>query len=344
MSQSKLSEFAIWGFAFGYFASYVPYSALTKAVSSGMLEAMDGPPSSGFVLLPLSVATSLVGMIAFISAMRWWRFAGRRSLFGRSVPSPTAWTLASGVCTAAIIGTTTLAYTFDGISIVFMMLLMRGGVLVIAPIVDMISGRRVRWFSYVALLLSLGALVAAFLESAEFKTRIVAIVDVIIYLAAYFLRLQFMTHIAKSDDPDDQKKYFVEEQMVATPVVFLVLVVLALINQGQIMADVRAGFTEIPGGPVALPIVLIGLFSQGTGIFGGLILLDRRENTFCVPVNRSSSILAGVLATYSIHILLDGRLPRTGELVGAGMIIVAILFLTIPPMRERQQRRAAAAA
>ena len=28
----------IWGFAFGYFACYVPYSALTKAVSSGWLD------------------------------------------------------------------------------------------------------------------------------------------------------------------------------------------------------------------------------------------------------------------------------------------------------------------
>ena len=71
MSQSKLSEYAIWGFAFGYFASYVPYSALTKAVSSGMLDKMAGPPASGFVLLPLSVATSLVGMIAFSVLSLW---------------------------------------------------------------------------------------------------------------------------------------------------------------------------------------------------------------------------------------------------------------------------------
>ena len=43
-----------------------------------------------------------------------------------------------------------------------MMLLMRGGLLVMAPLVDALSGRRVRWFSWVAFLLSLGALFVAF--------------------------------------------------------------------------------------------------------------------------------------------------------------------------------------
>ena len=38
---------------------------------------------------------------------------------------------------------------------------MRGGMLVLAPIVDAISRRKVKWFSWVALALSLGALLAA---------------------------------------------------------------------------------------------------------------------------------------------------------------------------------------
>ena len=54
---------------------------------------------------------------------------------------------------------------------------------------------------------------------------------------------------------------------------------------------------------------MIGVLSQGTGIFGGLILLDRRENTFCVPVNRASSILAGVLASLSLAFFFGHRAP-----------------------------------
>ena len=55
----KLSEYSIWGFAFGYFASYVPYSALTKAVSSGRI---GGEKVPGVELLPMSAAASLVGI------------------------------------------------------------------------------------------------------------------------------------------------------------------------------------------------------------------------------------------------------------------------------------------
>ena len=50
--------------------------------------------------------------------------------------------LISGVATAVIIGTTTLNYTFVGISILFALLLMRGGVLILAPVVDTLLGRQ----------------------------------------------------------------------------------------------------------------------------------------------------------------------------------------------------------
>jgi len=64
------------------------------------------------------------------SSPSWWRYASRHELFGRSVPGPRRLTLLSGACTSMVVVTTTLAYTFDGVSIVFAMLLMRGGVLV----------------------------------------------------------------------------------------------------------------------------------------------------------------------------------------------------------------------
>lgn len=329
---------SIWALAFGYFACYVPYSALTKAVSSGLLEILDGP-ISGFELLPISTATSLLGMLTFITVAGWWKYAGRKQLFGIEFPCPNRWTLLSGVATSAVIATTTLAYSFSGVSIVFMMLLMRGGVLVLAPIVDSISGRHVRWFSWAGLALSLGALVAAFLKKMGFMLTTIAMVDVAIYLVSYFIRLRFMSRLAKSDDPTDSKRYFVEEQMVATPVVVAALALLALIGEGEMMLAIRRGYTSVFEAGVGVHVILIGLLSQGTGIFGGLILLNRQENTFCVPVNRSSSILAGVIASYSLTVFLGKSPPSPYELVGAALIIGAILFLTIPPMLAR--RRAA---
>ncbi|HOU54286.1 MAG TPA: hypothetical protein PLQ97_10200 [Myxococcota bacterium] len=40
----------IWGHALGYFLAYVPYSALTKALTSGRIGS--GPPVNSFELLP----------------------------------------------------------------------------------------------------------------------------------------------------------------------------------------------------------------------------------------------------------------------------------------------------
>jgi drug/metabolite transporter (DMT)-like permease len=322
-------DFSIWGFAFGYFAAYVPYSALTKALSKGLLEGMD-KPIDGFVLLPSTVLASMVCMFLFLSAMRWWRFATQRRIGSITVPSPRLRTLLSAACTACIVVTTTLAYTFEGISIVFAMLLMRGGVLVIAPAVDALSKRSVRWYSWVALGLSLAALIVAFAERGGFALSFAAALDIAIYLASYFVRLRIMSGAAKSSDPDANKRFFVEEQMVATPLVVLVLSLWALSGAGAAAADLRLGFTDIWSSPVLFTVLLVGVFSQGTGVFGGLILLDKRENTFCVPVNRASSILAGVVASFALAIILDTRTPSFMELIGAGLIVVAIVVLSVP--------------
>jgi hypothetical protein len=331
----RLGDYSIWGFALGYFASYVPYSALTKGVSSGVI---GGTRVPGVELLPISAMSSLAGMMLFITAMGWWRYANTFRLGPLRLPRPTRWTLFSGVCTAGVIATTTLAYTFDGISIVFMMLLMRGGVLILAPFVDRMSGRRIKWFSVVGLVLSINALLVAFLEEkdAGFRLTWIALIDVTIYLAAYFVRLRFMSKLAKSDDADRRTRYFVEEQMVASPVLVLFLVACALIGQGEFMLHLRAGFTTFFDRPVVTEGILIGLFSQGTGIFGGLVLLDKRENTYSVPVNRCSSILAGVAASYAIMLWVGGSAPSSHELMGAFLIVQAILFLTIPLLFARR--------
>jgi uncharacterized membrane protein YdcZ (DUF606 family) len=340
-NHTKVRDLSIWGFAFGYFACYVPYSSMTKATTKGLLGKLHGVGVPGPELLPISVAASLVGMLAFLTAMGWWRHAGRRTFGGVSVPFPSKWTFMSGLCTAAIIATTTLAYTISGVSIVFMMLLMRGGVLAIAPIIDALTGRKVRWFSALALLLSLAALVVAFTEDSGFKLRLAAGIDVAIYLTSYFIRLRFMSRLAKSDEAHARTRYFVEEQIVATPVLMLFLGACALANYNDFTHQIHAGFTTFFDRPLLLEGILIGLFSQGTGIFGGLILLDKRENTYSVPVNRSSSILAGVLASTSLHFVYGTKAPSSHQLIGAALIIAAIVALTLPVLLKRKPAVAA---
>lgn len=337
-----LASHSIWAFAFGYFACYVPYSLLTKALTKGLLPGSEGAVS-GFAILPVSALAAAVAMVVFLTVMGWWKHATHAEVFGVSVPTPTKWTLLSGICAAGTVGTTTLAYTFEGVSIVFAMLLMRGGVLILAPIVDAISGRKVRWFAWMGLAMSLGALCVSLADTDSYALPFLCGVDIAVYLASYFIRLRFMSRLAKSEDGDANKRYFVEEQMVATPVLVLVLAIAAGLGHGSFPQALRDGFIALWGQPAIVAIIVVGVLSQGTGVFGNLIYLDRRENTFCVPVNRSSSILAGVVASYLLLIFPEQHAPGSSQLVGAALIIAAIGFLTIPPMIAKRRRPALAA-
>ncbi len=326
MSSERSRNTSIWLFAFGYFAAYVPYAAVTKALTNGAL----APSVTGTRMLPLATAVSMVCMAAFLVATGWWKSAGRARVLGIELPVPSRWTALSGLATASVVVTTTLAYTFAGTSIVLMMLLMRGGVLVIAPIVDGASGRRVQWFSWAGLALSAVALSHAAFAIDGFGISRMAALDVAVYLAAYFLRLRFMSKLAKGA-AEDNRRYFVEEQMVATPFAVLCLAVLAALPLGEISAELRAGFLEIPFGASAPAIILVGVTSQLTGVFGALVLLDPRENSYCVPVNRGSSIIAGVVGSMVLSLLGAATAPSNVELAGAGWVVLAVTILAIGP-------------
>jgi hypothetical protein len=73
---------------------------------------------------------------------------------------------------------------------------------------------------------------------------------------------------------------------------------------------------------------MIGVFYALLCWFGTLIYLDRRENTFCIPLNRSSSLLAGLAVSYAIAFWFGDRTPTVTELIGTAFVAVAILVLS----------------
>lgn len=339
MANKRIFSFTalgIWGCAFGYFICYWPYSALTKALSKGLFAGMkEGIPS--FELLPISAIGAVLGMLFFLTVEGWWQYAGRRKVFGIEILCPNRWTFMSGLCSGLIIATTTLAYTFSGVSIVFIMLLMRGGVLILAPIVDFMSKRIPKWYSLVGLGLSFASLLVAFSNKGGYSITGACALNVGLYLFGYFVRLRFMSKIAKSDVENANTKYFVEEQLVASPFMLIMLIIISFIDYGKGMHEVQMGFTHLIFSPYVFHGLILGLLSSGTGFFGGLILLDKRENTYCVPVNRCSSVLAGVLASYSLMYFFHDRTPETSEMIGAGLIVLAIVFLTIPALLSKKK-------
>src|SRR5678815_1935586 len=284
----------IWALGFGFYFFYTPYSGLTKALSTGLLTST---PVKGTVLLPISAMATVIGMLGFITVMGWWKYAGRREFFGVQVPFPRKLTFLSGLCMATIMGTTTLAFTFGGLSIVLVLVFLRGGTLVIAPIVDRIVGRRVRWFSWTAMFVSLAAVLTALSDASTYTVTLAATIDVAAYLAAYFFKLQFMSCLAKSDVREATLRYFVEEQMVASPLLVLTLIVLALIGATPVMLGFRTGLTTFVTTPGAFFAVLVGFSYAALCVCTTLIFLDRRENTFCMPMHCGSSMLSGFTAS-----------------------------------------------
>lgn len=343
--KKRLAAFGIAALCFGYFASYIPYSMMTKMVTKGLFTGINGEGLGGFAILPLSVFGSFFMMFVFLGFSGWWRYCDRFRFLGLDWPKPRWTTFISGICTAGVIATTTLAYSFDGISIVFAMLLMRGGVLLIAPVVDLLAVRRKRkiyWPSWVAAALSFGALLAAFNSKSSAAMTLLASVNILCYLLSYFLRLFIMSNFAKSRDVGEKKRYFAEEQMVANPVLLLALFLAALggaFGPAEGMsAQLWEGFVRLPFEGHFWIVLWIGIFSGGTGLFGSLIFLDRRENTFTVPANRASSILAGVVATYLLALFFGQSAPGNSQLTGVSLILAAIFFLAYRQVIEKRKR------
>jgi len=325
LTKTRKYGLGIWALGLGYYLSYTPYSGLTKALSTGLLTSA---PVAGPVLLPISAIATVIGMFAFITAKGWWKYAGRREFFGVQVPFPRPLTFLSGVCLATIMGATTLAFTFGGLTIVLVLVLLRGGTLVIAPIVDRIVGRRVRWFSWAAMFVSLAAVLTALSDASTYTLTIAAAIDVAAYLAAYFFKLQFMSRLAKSDEREATLRYFVEEQMVASPLLVITLVVLSLIGATPVMLGFRTGLTTFVTTPGALFAALVGFSYAALCVCTTLIFLDRRENTFCMPMHCGSSMLSGFTASAILAYLFNVNGPTTAQSVGAGLLIVALGFLS----------------
>lgn len=317
----------IWWLALGYFAFYTPYSFSTKFLTSKLWPGID-QQVSGFRLLPaVAIATAIV-LPAIIAFKGWWGYVTRRQLMGIRVPFPAPLVILSGIGTAIIIGTTTLSFTFTGISILFALLLMRGGVLIMAPSVDVLFRRRVRWFSWVAFGITLPAMAIALLDVNNYHLTEVAALTIFAYLSGYLLRIPCLTRQAKQEDAEVTRRYFVEESMVA--VIFLVAIpaVFALIGQGEIMLQLRRGFVEIFTSNLTLPALLIGALYACLYCFGTLIYLDGRENTFCIPLNRGSSLLAGIVSSYILAVFFGLAFPSPAQLGGAGLIVLALLVLS----------------
>lgn len=304
--QRPLPKRIIWAFAIGYFFFYAPYAGTVKIISSRGRDAAE--------IFPSVVLGTVAGVFLTLTLLGWWRYA-------RVVREPRR--IVSGIATASQWGATTIAYTFAGISIVLAVLLMRAGVLTLAPVVDIAHKRRVRWFAWAALAMAMVAVVYALAHVGDYSLPLIAAINLGFYLGGYAIRLPTMTKLAKVRDRDCTQQYFVDEAIIASTALLGVTVLGALLPIGAIGEQLRFGFTHITAAGVAA-----GLFYAGLHLFGTMIYLDWRENAFCISLNRCTSIFAGIVASLAVTWNWNVAAVPQSQLVAAAIMFGALLLLS----------------
>lgn len=338
----KASGFPLEGYVFLYLIFYLPNVIITKLVTSTPHPAL-GRPLTGLETLPASLIISTILTYIFIWWSGWHRDANGLKVLGCRVPIPTKYTFLSAIGTALVLFTVPLSFTFEGVSIPFIQLLMRGDILLIAPLVDIAFGRRVRWWSWVALFMVLGAMIVALADRGGFYLPPLAILTIVLYTLGYFIRLAVMTKVSKSGDPASVRKYFVEEKVVALPLSVAILAAFSASGFGSQSGALGWGFVSVWTDPVILPLLGIGTTLTIVSVFAIIILLDPRENAYCVPLERAASLIAGVGAALILAWVWGLPHPRPAELVGAGILIAAIVLLSLAPRFADRPARAARA-
>jgi hypothetical protein len=319
-----------------YFLTYVPNIVVTRLVTSTPNPHLGHPPT-GLQTLPAALLMNLLLTYAFIWVSGWHRDAHARMLGTLRVPVPTRYTALSAVGTALVLFTVPLSFTFRNVSIPFMQLLMRGDILLIAPVVDWLCHRRVRWWSWVALLLVAASIVSVLWQRGGKSLPPLAILTVALYVLGYFIRLAVMTRVSKSGDPAGVRGYFVEEKIVALPLAVLMLAVLSWFGRGSQAGELAWGFVSVWTDPVIWSLAFIAVTLTFVSVFAAIILLDPRENSFCVPVERTASLLAGLLGAWVLHWIWRLPAPPASEMLGASMLLVVIPLLWLAPRLERRR-------
>jgi len=338
---SRARAFPIEGVLLLYLLSYLPNVIATKLITS-VPHAGLGRPLTGLETLPASLIVSMVTTYTFIWLARWHRDAHSVRLGTIRLPRPTRYTLVSGIGTAFILFTVPLSFTIPHVSIPFMQLLMRGDILVIAPLVDFVFGRRVRWWSWVALALVLVALLVTLGARGGLKLPPIAILTVILYTLGYFIRLTVMNKVSKTGEQASVRRYFVEEKVIALPLAVAALAAISATGISGGHDELRWGFVSVWSDSSLPWLIFIGLTLTVISVFSIVILLDPHENAYCVPLERAASLIAGVGGALILAWIWGLQGPHPTELIGAGILIAAVMLLSVAPRLTRQTRPALA--
>lgn len=321
------------GATFAYFLAYLAFSAFTKYLS--------GTYNSYLLTLASTFACIVVCCGGFVvdAAVALPRrrppliIATLKRILERDV-------VVAATCSAVVLVASTIAYGTSAVSLLLPLLLMKGGVLLWGPVVDWLHGEAATTRSRFVLTLAAAAIVAALWQKVSFAHLGVgvALVCAAAYVAAYFPKIAVMQR--HRGDIDAAYVPFLLAEMTLT-------LALALPGALGIALVHYVGLQKEVAGTAALTVALPALWrdlsallhvpglyalaagSEGAGLFGGLLFLAPVGATLSVPLNRCTSLLAGVVATATLWMLKGGTiwewmLRNEYEVVGAAVMLIAL--------------------
>jgi drug/metabolite transporter (DMT)-like permease len=127
------------------------------------------------------------------------------------------------------------------------------------------------------------------------------------------------------------RRYFVEEKVIALPLAVVILATISASGLSSGHGELRWSFVDVWTSSSMGEIFWICFTLTVISVVAIISLLDPRENAYCVPLERAASLVAGVGATLLLAWFWGLKEPRSAELIGAMILIAAIVMLSLAP-------------
>ncbi|MEM7491971.1 MAG: hypothetical protein AAF296_01230 [Pseudomonadota bacterium] len=305
----------VWRPALHYGLAYTLFALGTRATREGAFRTPE-----------IFIAGFALGAFC---ALHWGLWNARRRRSKRHGPK-IEWKRAniiSGFAAVAIVGATVMAFLFQDVSILLALLLMRLGVLMLAPLIDHFSGRLPSQSALIgSAVCGLGCLYGGLTNTFSALSWPVAGV-LSVYLIGYAIRLSLMTKYAKTPVRSARGDWFIIEVQITALAMLAIGAVVAIANLSSnlILREWQTLFAAL----------VCGLAYGYAFIHGTLIYLDWRENLRAVTINRSASLLAGVAASLVGWAALGMDMPPAREWTLAGFMMLALFIMGTDSLRSK---------
>ena len=342
----------------GYFSFYVITGVAVKYFTG---HGAGFPGMNQIEYLVYSTIGGNITCLAVVFAFGWYHFKTTRmtTLLDITMPSEFPYIFFSGICTAIIIPGTTLMYTFEGLSVMVAMVMMRGSIIVVSRLVDAIQlkqgilHKKVYWEENVAVLFAILAVAMQLFFGKEgevgfdFIHNAGAVTTLSCYILAYAFRIYIMNYY-KNTRPKgvqlDNKGFFAIEQIAASTVMLAVgLVLFYTTGNPDDSKQLALYHTSLASPNILWHIAIISGIAYGIVAFFSvfIFMFKGRTATFAGLVNRLTSLIAGTAATLIAWYAFNLKAPSNQDWFSLGSIFIAVGFLTIAEKKRTAELVAA---